>query len=62
MSSTYLCPVYKYPKRADRYIIFKVPLNCEGKSPNYWKLRGTALLCSTEWENSHNIFKYFVKS
>jgi dynein heavy chain len=33
MSSTYLCPVYKYPKRTDRYIIFRVGLPCEGTGP-----------------------------
>jgi len=33
MSSTYSCPVYKYPKRNDRYIIFRVGLPCEGSGP-----------------------------
>jgi len=48
MSSTYSCPVYKYPKRTDRYIIFRVGLPCEGSGPQRWKLRGVALLCSTD--------------
>ena len=47
MSSTYPCPVYKYPKRTDKYLIFKVNLPCEG-SPHKWKLRGVALLCQIE--------------
>ena len=48
MSASYNCPVYKYPRRTDKYLIFRVPLNCEGTGPNHWKLRGVALLCSTE--------------
>jgi dynein heavy chain len=47
-STTYSCPVYKYPKRTDRYIIFRVNLPCEGSGPHKWKLRGVALLCSTD--------------
>jgi len=48
MSSTYNCPVYKYPRRTDKYIIFRVGLPCEGSGPHKWKLRGVSLLCSTE--------------
>lgn len=48
MSTTYSCPVYKYPKRTDKYIIFRVGLPCEGTGPHRWKLRGVCLLCSTE--------------
>jgi dynein heavy chain len=33
MAATYSCPVYKYPKRTDRYIIFRVGLPCEGSGP-----------------------------
>jgi len=29
MSSSYNCPVYKYPKRTDKYLIFRVFLNCD---------------------------------
>mmetsp|Transcript_28828 Transcript_28828/g.26118 ORF Transcript_28828/g.26118 Transcript_28828/m.26118 type:complete len:139 (-) Transcript_28828:156-572(-) len=47
--SVYNCPVYKYAKRTDRYIIFRVKLNCEGNhDAKFWKLRGVALLCFTE--------------
>ena len=28
--SHYSCPVYKYPKRTDKYLIFRVNLKCEG--------------------------------
>lgn len=30
MSSIYSCPVYKYPRRTDKYLIFRVGLPCEG--------------------------------
>lgn len=48
--STYNCPVYKYPLRNDRYLIFRVLLNFSGigNEQNKWKLRGVALLCSTD--------------
>ena len=57
--SAYSCPVYKYPKRNDRYLIFRVNLKCDaqggstnlsrGVSPAMnWKLKGVALLCSKE--------------
>jgi dynein heavy chain len=56
MKTYYDCPVYKYPKRSDRYLIFRVFLKPEGASvapnPNKgmtpamkWKLCGVALLC-----------------
>jgi len=44
----YDCPVYKYPRRNDKYLIFRVKLPCEGTGAHRWKLRGVALLCSTE--------------
>jgi len=45
----YDCPVYKYPKRTDRFFIFFVTLKCtEVKPPAHWTLRGTALLCNTD--------------
>ncbi|CAK75138.1 unnamed protein product (macronuclear) [Paramecium tetraurelia] len=47
-SSTYSCPVYKYPRRTDKYLICRVGLPCEGTGAHKWKLRGVALLCSTE--------------
>ncbi|OXB70936.1 UNVERIFIED_CONTAM: hypothetical protein H355_004497 [Colinus virginianus] len=43
----YDCPVYKYPKRTDNYLVFRVDLRTEVQA-SHWKLRGTALLCSTE--------------
>lgn len=48
--SAYLCPVYKYPLRNDRYLIFKVMLNYSGvgNDSSKWKLRGIALLCTTD--------------
>lgn len=55
--STYSCPVYKYPKRNDKYLIFRVNLKCDSQggsniaklnAPLNWKLKGTALLCCKE--------------
>jgi dynein heavy chain len=48
--SAYNCPVYKYPIRNDKYLIFRVLLPFAGLSgdQNKWKLRGVALLCSTD--------------
>lgn len=31
-STTYNCPVYKYPRRNDKYLIFRVFLNCGDSS------------------------------
>jgi dynein heavy chain len=55
----YSCPVYKYPKRNDKYLVFRVNLNCDTQgqasnqlksmtAPMNWKLKGVALLCSKE--------------
>jgi len=46
----YNCPVYKYPRRTDKYLIFKVKLQGDQaqKTAPQWKLRGVALLCSKE--------------
>lgn len=47
--SKYNCPIYKYKKRTDLYLITRVKLNCgEGTNPAYWRKRGVALLCSKE--------------
>jgi dynein heavy chain len=46
--SVYNCPVYKYPKRTDKYLIFRVNLNSETDPPSKWKLKGVALLCAKE--------------
>ncbi len=48
--SVYNCPVYKYAKRTDKYLIFRVNLNSETDPPSKWKLKGVALLCAKEWE------------
>merc|ERR1719238_1092069 len=53
------CPVYKYPKRNDKYLIFRCYLKAEApgapQNPNKgmtpiikWKLSAVALLCSKE--------------
>ena len=46
-SGPYECPVYKYPARTDRYLIFTVLLPTLSNKPLHWTLRGVALLCST---------------
>ena len=49
--SEYDCPVYKYPRRTDLYIIFRIPLKCGSGANNdsmHWKLRGVAILCSID--------------
>lgn len=48
--NAYNCPVYKYPCRNDKYLVFRVLLPCVGGSTdaNKWKLRGVALLCSID--------------
>jgi dynein heavy chain len=43
----YDCAVYKYPRRTDRYLIFRILLKTE-QPATHWRLRGVALLCSTE--------------
>jgi len=60
MSKThYYCPVYKYPKRNDRYLIFRCYLKAEGAqglqsankgmtAPMKWKLSGVCLLCQKD--------------
>ena len=48
MSQYYHCPLYKYPKRTDKYIISRVLLPCEPLGHHKAKLRGIALLCSKE--------------
>lgn len=46
----YSCPVYKYPKRTDQYIIFRIPLKCTGNNneASKWKLGGVAILSSID--------------
>jgi len=43
----YNSAVYKYPKRNDRYLVFRLDLKTE-QHPFHWKLRGVTLLCQTE--------------
>ena len=55
----YLCPIYKYPKRNDKYLITRINLNAAPQSGGQnlskgvsssmnWKLKGVALLCCKE--------------
>lgn len=58
----YNCPVYKYPRRNDKYLVFRVMLKGEGqaggqasslapkgmKSEVNWKLKGVTLLCAKD--------------
>jgi len=57
--TAYKCPVYKYPKRNDRYLVFRCFLKAEGQgapanpnrgmtAPMKWKLSGVSLLCCKE--------------
>jgi len=43
----YDCAVYKYPRRNDKYLIFRLFLKTE-VHPSHWKLRGVALLAQTD--------------
>ena len=47
-SNHYLCPVYKYPARTDRYLIFEIPLPSGSRPSWHWVFRGVAILCSIE--------------
>ena len=57
--TAYFCPVYKYPKRNDKYLIFRCYLKAEApgapSNPNKgmtpvmkWKLSAVCLLCAKE--------------
>ena len=39
----YDCPIYKYPKRNDRYLIFRILVKTE-QHPFHWKIRGLSLM------------------
>jgi dynein heavy chain len=41
------CPVYKYPKRTDKYLVMRLNLKTD-LNPSHWRLRGVCCLCSTE--------------
>jgi len=43
----YNSAVYKYPRRNDRYLIFRLLLKTE-QHPYHWKLRGVCLLAQTD--------------
>jgi len=43
----YDCAVYKYPKRNDRYLIFRMLIKTE-LSPSHWKLRGVCVVAQTD--------------
>lgn len=45
--SLYSAAVYKYPKRNDRYLIFRLNLKTD-VSPTHWRLRGVCLLAQTD--------------
>jgi len=47
-SNQYSCPVYKYPARTDRYIIFDIALPSGARPSWHWVFRGVAILCSIE--------------
>ena len=44
------CPVYKYPKRTDKYFIIEINLKTMGtdQDEKYWQKRGVAMLCNKE--------------
>ena len=43
----YRCPVYRRPRRTDQNYIFDIDLKSNPQNPDYWILRGVALLCAT---------------
>jgi dynein heavy chain len=43
----YDCAVYKYPRRNDKYLVFRLFLKSE-VHPSHWKLRGVCLLAQTD--------------
>ncbi|CAF0865917.1 unnamed protein product [Didymodactylos carnosus] len=47
-SSYYVCPVYKKPRRTDQTFIFTLTLKINNNNPDFWILRGVALLCDTK--------------
>ncbi|CAF0945608.1 unnamed protein product [Adineta steineri] len=44
----YVCPVYKKPRRTDLTFIFSLSLKINNNNPDFWCLRGVALLCDTK--------------
>merc|ERR1719420_2244124 len=43
----YDCPIYKYPKRNDRYLIFRILVKTE-QHPFHWKIRGLSLMAQCD--------------
>jgi dynein heavy chain len=43
----YRCPVYKKPRRTDLNYIFDVDLRTDKQTPDYWIMRGVALVADT---------------
>lgn len=48
-NGVYECPVYKYPMRTDKYLIFVVSFPTRENKPVHWILRGAALLCEINY-------------
>ncbi len=46
--SVYNCPVYKYTKKAEKYLILRVNLNSETDPLSKWKPEGVALICAKD--------------
>lgn len=45
----YKCPLYKYPRRTDKYYIIEIGLKISGEQDEkYWQKRGVALLCNQD--------------
>ena len=49
-NASYSCPLYKYPKRTDKYLITDIKLKISGgdRDDKFWQRRGVALLCNKE--------------
>ena len=49
-NASYSCPLYKYPKRTDKYLINYIKLKISGgdRDDKFWQRRGVALLCNKE--------------
>ncbi|KAF5396848.1 Dynein heavy chain 8 axonemal [Paragonimus heterotremus] len=46
LTNTYICPVYRKPRRTDQTYVTSLYLRCPVSKPHeHWVLRGTALLC-----------------